>query len=178
MSALRKCIERLDDWARDDGDPELCREVDAHRDQFSRTLQAFRKANVSALLEIEKAEKQDLFASSADGGASEVRQRTTKHTRSGLISQQDSVTDKMLSISRHLSETTQRSAATLDTLVASSSSVDATRDELQNTAGTISQSGKLLKKYGRRDCTDKVLLFIAFGFFLACVFYIVQKRLF
>lgn len=127
------------------------------------------------MLEIEKLEKQELF----NVPDTELRQRgTTKHSRSSLLSQQDSVTEKMLSISRHLSETTQKSAATLETLVASSANVEGTRDELQLNAGTISQSGKLLKKYGRRECTDKILLFFAFAFFLACVFYIVQKRLF
>lgn len=143
-----------------------------------RTLQAFRKANISTMLEIEKLDKQELYEN-AIGTETELRHRgTTKHSRSSLIGQQDTVTDRMLSISRHLSETTQKSAATLETLVASSVNVKGTRDELQNTAGTITQSGKLLNKYGRRECTDKVLLFFAFAFFLACVIYIVQKRLF
>ncbi|XP_055699017.1 vesicle transport protein SEC20 [Phlebotomus papatasi] len=175
ISALRKCIERLDDWARDEGDPEVAKDVDSHRQQLTRTLQAFRKANVSTMLEIEKADKQELLTPSGD---SELRQRPTRLNRSSLISQQESVTDKMLSISRHLSETTQKSAATLDTLIASSSSVEGTRDELLNTGGTITQSGKLLNKYGRREWTDKIILLFAFIFFLACVFYIVQKRLF
>ncbi|XP_059610792.1 vesicle transport protein SEC20-like [Phlebotomus argentipes] len=175
ISALRKCIERLDDWARDEGDPEVAKDVDSHRQQLTRTLQAFRKANVSTMLEIEKADKQELLTPS---GENELRQRQTRLNRSSLVSQQESVTDKMLSISRHLSETTQKSAATLDTLIASSSTVEGTRDELVNTGGTITQSGKLLNKYGRRECTDKIVLLFAFIFFLACVFYIVQKRLF
>lgn len=107
-----------------------------------------------------------------------TQQSSNRHSRSSLVAQQDSVTDRMLAISRHLSETTQRSAATLDTLVASSAHVEGARDELHATAGTIQQSGKLLKKYGRRECTDKVLLMFAFAFFLACVVYIVQKRVF
>lgn len=182
IAALRKCIERLDDWARDEGDPNVFKEVDQHREQFSKTLQAFRKANISTMLEIEKQQKDELFAISPE---SELRQRhpgagsaNNKQTRSSLLSQQESVTDRMRSISQQLSETTHKSAATLETLISSSSSVEGTRDELLNTAGTISQSGKLLKKYGRRECTDKILLFFAFSFFLACVFYIVQKRLF
>lgn len=182
LAALRKCIERLDDWARDEGDPNVYKEVDQHREQFSKTLQAFRKANISTMLEIEKQQKDELFALSPE---SELRQRhpgssTTgsKSNRSSLLSQQESVTDRMRSISQQLSETTQKSAATLETLITSSTAVEGTRDELLNTAGTISQSGKLLKKYGRRECTDKILLFFAFAFFLACVFYIVQKRLF
>uniref|UniRef100_A0A1Q3FGI8 Putative vesicle transport protein sec20 n=1 Tax=Culex tarsalis TaxID=7177 RepID=A0A1Q3FGI8_CULTA len=185
LAALRKCIERLDDWARDEGDPNVYKEVDQHREQFSKTLQAFRKANISTMLEIEKQQKDELFALSPE---SELRQRhpgaaasstsSSKSNRSTLLSQQESVTDRMRSISQQLSETTQKSASTLETLITSSTAVEGTRDELLNTAGTISQSGKLLKKYGRRECTDKILLFFAFAFFLACVFYIVQKRLF
>ncbi|KAI9581308.1 vesicle transport protein SEC20 [Glossina fuscipes] len=177
LSALRKNIDRLNDWARDTGDPALSKEVDIQREQFSKVLQAFRKANVTSMLEIEKANREELMAIT---GESDLRQRhsSTIHNRGSLVTQENNVTEKMLAISRHLSETTQKSAITLETLVASSQDVQATREELQNTAGTISQSGKLLKKYGRRECTDKILLFFAFAFFLACVFYIVQKRLF
>jgi len=175
LSALRKYIGQLDDWANDEGDPKIAKEVELHRQQLSRTLQAFRKANISTRLEIEKIDKDELLANPQ----TELRQRNpTKHSRSSLVSQQDSVTEKMLAISRHLSETTQKSAITLESLVASSANVEGTRDELQTTAGTISQSGKLLQKYGRRECTDKILLFFAFAFFIACVLYIVQRRLF
>lgn len=175
LSALRKYISQLDNWASDEGDPKISKEVELHRDQLSRTLQAFRKANISTRLEIEKIDKEELLSNPQ----TELRHRNAaKHSRSSLVSQQDSVTEKMLAISRHLSETTQKSADTLETLVASSANVEGTRDELQATAGTISQSGKLLQKYGRRECTDKILLFFAFAFFIACVLYIVQRRLF
>jgi len=62
--------------------------------------------------------------------------------------------------------------------VNSSTNVQGIHDELQTTGSVITQSGKLLAKYGRREFTDKVLLLFAFIFFLACVFYILQKRLF
>lgn len=128
------------------------------------------------MLEIEKLDKAELLSNK-----SELRHRSvgqSKHAQSSLAYQQDSVTEKMLSISRHLSETTQKSAATLETLVASSANVDGTKDELQNTAGSILHSKKLLKKYGRRECTDKILVFFAFTLFIVVVLYIVQKRLF
>lgn len=141
-----------------------------------RTLQAFRRANITTMLEIEKLDKAELLSNT-----SEVRHRNVgqaKHTQSGLAYQQDSVTGKMLSISRHLSETTQKSAATLETLVSSSANVEGTSDELHHTAGSILHSKKLLKKYGRRECTDKILVFFAFTLFIVVVLYIVQKRLF
>lgn len=140
----------------------------------SRTLQAFRRANINTMLEIEKLDKQELFASTGD-----LRNRNAaKHNKTNLVFQHDSVTEKMLAISRHLSETTQKSAITLETLVSSSANVEGTNDELQNTAGNILHSKRLLKKYGRRECTDKILVFFAFTLFVACVLYIVHKRLF
>lgn len=36
LAILRKCIERLDDYAADANSPELSSEVDSHRQQFSR----------------------------------------------------------------------------------------------------------------------------------------------
>lgn len=186
ITSIRRCIDRLDNFARDEGDIELTKSVENHRQQLYRTTQAFRKANISTMLEIEKSDKQDLFSMSTEPKQQELRNRgnatsTTNpsgHARASLLSQQDSVTEKMLSITRHLSETTQKSAATLEQLAASSTSVESTRDELAATGGSISLSGKLLTKYGRRECTDKVLLFIAFIFFIMCVIYIVYKRLF
>lgn len=128
------------------------------------------------MLEIEKLDKAELLSNTT-----EVRRRNTgqsKHTQSSVAFQQDNVTTRMLSISRHLAETTQKSALTLDELVQSSANVEGTNDELQYTAGSIVHSKKLLKKYGRRECTDKILVFFAFTFFIVVVLYIVQKRLF
>lgn len=36
LAALRKCIEKLDDWAKDENDPAIAQEVDTHREQLSR----------------------------------------------------------------------------------------------------------------------------------------------
>nr|CAD7259364.1 unnamed protein product [Timema shepardi] len=120
------------------------------------TLSAFRKANVACLLSIERQKKD----------------------KKGLVKISSNVTEQLLSISRHLADTTQRSADTLDSLANSSGNVQNTQQELLTTGSVITQSGKLLDKYGRREFTDKVLLFFAFAFFLACVVYIVQKRIF
>jgi hypothetical protein len=64
------------------------------------------------------------------------------------------------------------------TVANSSSNVQGTEEELKTTGSVIMQSRKLLDKYGRREFTDKFLLLFAFAFFLACVLYIIQKRLF
>uniref|UniRef100_A0A182IV71 Sec20 C-terminal domain-containing protein n=1 Tax=Anopheles atroparvus TaxID=41427 RepID=A0A182IV71_ANOAO len=183
LAALRKCIERLEDLAHDEGNSDILKEVEKHREQLFSTQQAFRKANIATMLEIEKANKEELFALRPE--ASEIRKRTTagsvgsKANRgSALLIQHESVTDRMHSISQQLFETTQKSAATLDMLVATSATVQGTRDELLKTAGTIKQSHKLLEKYSRRECTDKILALFGLTLFLVSVIYVISRRLF
>lgn len=146
---------------------------------FHSSMEAFRKANIKSMLAIERFNKEELLKPSSEEAATgaAVRQRQ-KRDKAGLVKMSTNITDQLLTISRQLADTTQRSADTLDTLATSSVSVQGTQDELLTTSSTISQSGKLLAKYGRREFTDKVLLFFAFAFFIACVLYIVQKRLF
>lgn len=142
---------------------------------FCSTMDAFKKANIRSMLAIEKSAKEDLLKPFNEETALRNRQKRDKES---LVKMNSSVTDQLLSISRQLADTTKRSADTLDALTVSSDSVIGTQEELKMTSGTISQSGKLLAKYGRRDFTDKILMFFAFTFFIACVFYIIQKRLF
>lgn len=53
-----------------------------------------------------------------------------------------------------------------------------TQKELTGMASDIHNSGRLLTKYGRRECTDKFLILFAIIFFFSTVLYIVKKRLF
>lgn len=181
MASLRKNIERLNDWVQSGvGEDTLFEELSNERKQYEKFLQDFRKANVKTMLEIEKRNRQELMEMKADRNLTYASNTSNglHNNYSRLWKQENDITEKMLSISKYLSETTQKSALTLDTLIASSQNVHATKDELQTTTATISYSGQLLKKYGRRECTDKILLAFAFAFFLACVAYIIQKRLF
>lgn len=61
--------------------------------------------------------------------------------------------------------------------VTSSKQVGETFDEFRNMSGHIQSSHKLLTKYGRRECTDKLLIFLALVFFFASVLYVIKKRL-
>ncbi|KAK3921336.1 Vesicle transport protein SEC20 [Frankliniella fusca] len=182
LAKLRKYIDQYEWIVRETDDTvakqQLSKEVESHRQQYTSSLAAFRHANISAMLRIEKAAKTELLNYSETNDAVEdpgVRHRKDKV---GLAKMSTNVTDQLLSISRNLADTTQRSAETLETLANSSTSVHSTKDELRTTSSVIQQSGTLLAKYGRRELTDKVLLFFAFAFFFACVLYIVHKRLF
>ncbi|PBC27833.1 vesicle transport protein SEC20 [Apis cerana] len=153
---------------------ELLAELDVYKQQLNTSLAAFRKANVVSVCVIDKLAKEELL-SMPEEQQSAIRRR---HDKKSLANTSNQLSDKLLSISRHLAETTQKSADTLDTLIISSDKVTSTKDELEHQQQAIVQSGKLLGKYGRREVTDKALVALAFIFFLACVIYILQKRLF
>ncbi|XP_018329564.1 vesicle transport protein SEC20 [Agrilus planipennis] len=175
ISVLRKKIDSFGDLAKESKDSQLLKEIVLQRELLSSTMESFKKANIKAMLAIEKSNKEELLKSKDEQTAIRNRQKPDKKN---LAKMSSSVTDQLLSISRQLAETTKRSADTVDVLASSSDSVIGTQEELKVTSTTISQSGKLLAKYGRREFTDKILMFFAFGFFLACVVYIVHKRLF
>ncbi|KAK4875271.1 hypothetical protein RN001_011693 [Aquatica leii] len=175
ISAIRKYIDKFGDIAKESKDAELIQEVVSQREQLASSMDAFKKANIKAMLTLEKSNKEDLLIMKDPETLLKQRQKRNKEN---LVKISSSVTDQLLSISRQLADTTKRSADTLDTLVSSSDNVVGTQEELKVNSNVISQSGKLLAKYGRREFTDKILMFFAFTFFIACVFYIVQKRLF
>lgn len=153
---------------------ELLTEIDTYKQQLNTSLAAFRKANVVSVCVIDKLAKEELLSLPEEQQAA-IRRR---HDKRSLANTSSQLSDKLLSISRHLAETTQRSADTLDTLATSSDKVTSTKGEIEHQQQVIVQSGKLLGKYGRREITDKALVALAFVFFLACVFYVLQKRLF
>lgn len=175
ISSLRTFIQKFGDVAKENRSDTLLKEVLLQREQLSSLMDAFMKANIKSMLAIEKGEKAELLAGSEEE-SSNVRNR--HRDKEGVVRMTSSVTDQLLSISRQLADTTQRSSETLESLVTSSDSVQGTQEELKVTSGAIGQSGKLLSKYGRREFTDKILMFFAFAFFIACVLYVVQKRIF
>lgn len=135
----------------------------------------FKKANLRAILALEKATKTQLFERPEEHKV--LRQRLMKD-KEGLAKKSSNITDQLLTISRQLAETTEKSFQTLETLGTSSDAVKYTEDELKLTSDNITESGQLLRKYDRREWTDKAIMFFACIFFVICVFYIVQKRLF
>ena len=60
--------------------------------------------------------------------------------------------------------------------VTSSQQVTETQEEFKSMSGHITNSRKLLTKFGRREFTDKLLIFTAVLFFLASAAYIFKKR--
>ncbi|CAH3892755.1 vesicle transport protein SEC20 [Pieris brassicae] len=177
ISNLRDLLEKLDLYVKETADARFTAELESQRHLQACLIKEFKEANIKSMLEIERVQREELLKS-PEGEQSVLRLRNKKVDRDGLLKSSTGVTEQLLTISRQLAATTQRSQDTLDNLVSSSTAVHGTQSELQNTSSTIQQSSKLLKKYGRREFTDKVIMFFAFLFFLAVCLYIVQKRLF
>ncbi|XP_011497040.1 PREDICTED: vesicle transport protein SEC20 [Ceratosolen solmsi marchali] len=178
ITILRHHIEQLTNLTKFEHDKkkkaELLSDIDNHRGQLSTAIIAFRKANINTAWAINKLSREHLLSMPVKQQI--LMRRKKDQTSVSKVSRQ--TTDQLLDISKYLLQTTQKSGETLDTLVVSSDKVFSTRKELEDQQQVIVQSGKLLGKYGRREITDKALVILAFIFFLACVFYIIQKRLF
>lgn len=116
IALLKSSIERLASIAETESNEkkkiELLLSVDNYKEQLNTSLAAFRKANVISACVIDKLARENLFSMSEEQ-ENALRKRHNKQSLTNATSQ---VTNKLLSISRHLAETTQRSADTLDTL--------------------------------------------------------------
>lgn len=87
-------------------------EVDGLKSQLTSALAAFRTANVVSSCVITKLARENLFSMSEE----EQKYLRRRKDKQYLTEQSGQVTNKLLSISRHLAETVDRSANTLDTL--------------------------------------------------------------
>ena len=60
--------------------------------------------------------------------------------------------------------------------VESSSTIGSTQEELKSMRSVIGQARKILNKYGRRENTDKLLIFLGLVFFLASCLVVMRNR--
>lgn len=116
IAVLKSSLEHLASIAETEADKtkrvELLSVVDSYKEQLNTSLAAFRKANVVSACVIDKLARENLF-SMPEERQNALRRR---HDKQSLTNASSQLTDKLLSISRHLAETSQRSADTLDTL--------------------------------------------------------------
>uniref|UniRef100_A0A6A7G3L4 Vesicle transport protein SEC20-like n=2 Tax=Hirondellea gigas TaxID=1518452 RepID=A0A6A7G3L4_9CRUS len=163
-----------------------CREaalqdVCEHDSQLQQTHSAIRTALLRAKLAIAEREKSELFSSPSSNGIDTNSQDsgTVRHrmSREHSLKQSSQVNDDLLTAARMIQETTDKSAKTLDSIVESSQTIGSTKEELNTMGSVISQARKLLSKYGRRENTDKLLIFIGLVFFIACCLVVIRNRL-
>lgn len=116
IATLKSNIEHLTEIAECERNKhkrdELLADIDNYKGQLATTTAAFRKANVVSACAIDKMSRDELLTISPEQ-QDIVRKRRDKY---GAVSASSNITERLLDISKHLAETTQRSADTLDTL--------------------------------------------------------------
>lgn len=88
------------------------------------------------------------------------------------------VSDDLMYVARALARQAELSQHTLRSLAESSTTVSLTDGEILAIGGLLNQSKIILTRYGRREVTNKILIFMALIFFYSCVVYVVSKRFF
>ncbi|KAK4300146.1 hypothetical protein Pmani_027634 [Petrolisthes manimaculis] len=119
--------------------------------------------------------------SSSSGSTVRKRQSHPLHqhqhmSRELLVKNSTQVTDDLLTVTRLIRDNTEKSAKTVDRLVDGSQTITATQEELKTMDSVIGQAGKILSKYGRRENTDKLLIFLGLVFFMAACLVVMRNR--
>lgn len=150
----------------------LLLKVDEYTRGMKRTMEALRKANLVVQKDIDDRSKASLMS----GG--QVRQRGGRADKETLMRSTSGMTENLFSISRMMADQVKHSENALDLLVGTSGVISESQEESRQMGSALMQSKKLLTKYGRREMTDRVLIFLALLFFFACVLYVLKRRLF
>lgn len=164
-------LERLGkEQDRDEDRQVILKNVENHRQRMTSNIASLRKTNISVKMAIDKQEKDELLF----GGTTRKRNINTKES---LAKQATSITESLLELNQTMDAQVKKGNLTLTTLEASSKNITDTHEEFKNMGGHIQNAQRLLTKYGRRELTDKLLIFIALVFFFATVLYILKRRL-
>lgn len=153
--------------------------LDRFRNESHNNLQNLRRITLSVMQSIEKREREQLFRKQGPESDSNLRQRQVQGANNhgaGLAGQSSELTEGLTALVRQMDSQVRQSEATLTALIGSSQSLGETETEFKDMGATIKSSGKLLSKYGRREITDKLLIFLALLLFFGTCFYIVKKR--
>ncbi|KAI6170771.1 Sec20 [Aphelenchoides bicaudatus] len=120
----------------------------------------------------------------------EQRDALLKPSRSGVFSKRTERRDRQARVdaketTKNLSSLVQRmgdevrlSEQSTMILTTSSSTLKDTGLQMNAIGQSIKSGGKLITKYGRRELTDKILLFMALLLYFGVIIYILKKRVF
>ncbi|KFB38857.1 AGAP000242-PA-like protein [Anopheles sinensis] len=179
LDELRDCIEQLRDLGYEENNTGILRDAEKHRLQMVSTQQAFWTASISKLQEIRTAKREILLAvrrNASKAGKRNIRRslRSLEIRSSALLSQYSSKIEQMRSNSQQMFDITQRSTTQepQDLPMA---------DKQQKPAKRMDQSHRpkrSLRKYRRRESSEKILTAVGLTLFLVCVIYVIYRRLF
>lgn len=183
ITQLREQIDELKRLAQEEDNEEERRKLAEEAARSEKMLQddhqAFRNALLVAQLTINQRSKEDLLSKKPVEGESEgegsARHRE-RRTRELLLRDSSRLSEDLLTVTRLIQNNVEKSRQTVDTLVEGSQTLASTNEELKTMGSVISQARKILNKYGRRENTDKLLIFLGLVFFLASCLVVVRNR--
>ncbi|XP_018015386.1 vesicle transport protein SEC20 [Hyalella azteca] len=181
LSQLRGLIANLKTLAKEEDNLEsrkfLLEDIVEQESALQQTHSLLRNALFRAQLAITERQKNELFSYQSVQSDKEGHQLRHRMSTELALKQSSQLTNDLLNATRMIQDNTEKSTKTLDKLVESSETLTATREELKGLGSVISQARKLLSKYGRRENTDKLLIFLGFVFFAACCLVVIRNRL-
>ncbi|XP_053407971.1 vesicle transport protein SEC20-like, partial [Mercenaria mercenaria] len=164
-------LERLGkEQDRDEDRQVILKNVENHRQRMTSNIASLRKTNLTVKMSIDKQEKDELLT----GGTARKRNINTKEN---LAKTATNITESLMELNQTMDAQVKKGNLTLTALEASSKNLTDTHEEFKTMGGHIQNSKRLLTKYGQRELTDKLLIFIALVFFFATVIYILKRRL-
>ncbi|XP_076037794.1 vesicle transport protein SEC20-like isoform X1 [Oratosquilla oratoria] len=178
MNYLREQIAELKRLAQEQDSEEAKAGLNDEVSRCEKLLQdnhkSFRNATLAAQLAINQRTKDELL-NEEDVDDNKLRNRE-KMSRDMMLKKSSQLTDDLLTVTRLIKENTDKSGKTVDQLVESSQMIGSTQEELKSMGSVIGQARKILNKYGRRENTDKLLIFIGLVFFLASCLVVIRNR--
>lgn len=150
-------------------------DLEGFKAQLESNFVSLKKASATARMHIENSVKNQLMSRPV---VNSPQSKKGKGDKKALSQKSAGLTEDLLRVSRVFASHVKMNEAALDTLVASSATVTETQEDFKQMGSYLSQSRKLLSKYGRREFTDKVFILLALAFYFACCMYVTTKRLF
>ncbi|XP_060562370.1 vesicle transport protein SEC20-like [Ruditapes philippinarum] len=148
----------------------ILKNVENHRQRMTTNIASLRKTNLTVKISIDKQEKDELLT----GGTTRKRNINTKES---LAKSANRITESLMELNQTMDAQVKKGNFTLTALEQSSKNLTDTHEEFKTMGGHIQNSKRILTKYGQRELTDKLLIFIALVFFFATVIYILKRRL-
>merc|ERR1712200_244614 len=120
---------------------------------------------VSKKMMLDKKTKDQLLSSSS------LPRKRGQGNKESLAKKTSDISESLMNLNRTLAEQVKQSEMNITTLAGTTHTVNDTHGEFNNMTSHIQKSQNLLTKYGRREFTDKILIFFFFSFFFATVLY-------
>ncbi|EJD76142.1 hypothetical protein LOAG_16844 [Loa loa] len=153
---------------------ELLAQVKEHRNELEKNRQMLRQAILKFVKVMEEQSLSYLLQGGDDSQDIEFRNR--RRRGENLKTQTLKATENLASLVTKMSDQLKLSEDTTSTLIHSSFLLKDTESEYSSMGAHIQSGGKLISKYGRRECTDKILLTFALLLYVVVIFKLMNGK--